>query len=403
MQKPLSKNKRQISFLPLLLSYILIDETCDNFIFNVFSTNQTSFHEFVFYTFFLLLSIIASPLQSGYSDFYCRRKSLIFSLSLSLIGLVFAFVAAKQISAQWILLLFAIVAKGGLGNNLPLTWAAISDTQEKNFRYSLALSTAMMAFGFFFIILMKKVFNLDVYIIFLIIFMLLGISIYLAVKKFYDIRDKGPENQNNEREKHFSLRKALWTEMRSIINDFLKDHRIRKALLTFMLWEISFYTALIIDVDMHIAGFNGLSLSMMVGYILGVIVLRFLDHKTDFQTIKIGYNFSILSLLIIPFLWNFFDGKVLIIIGYFGFSFAAAFLAPSLFSILSKERKSTEQGKIYGIIDSSDTIAFLLASIITILYNVFKVPAITLPIFSLVVFLVSVWSYEKFKKLTINN
>jgi cell shape-determining protein MreD len=149
---------------------------------------------------------------------------------------------------------------------------------------------------------------------------------------------------------------------------------------------------------MKIDGFNDLSLSMLLGYFVGVLLLKF-SKKTDLQMIKIGYILSICALVPILLLNFLFNMRILIVSCYFIYSLAAAFLAPSLFSILSRERKPHEQGKIYGLIDSTDTIAFLIASIYLILYNTLHLKPLYLVIFSLTAFIISWIPYAKFKKI----
>jgi len=385
--------RQPIGYLPPPFSIYFIDETCDNYVLNSFST-QSNLFEFVLYSIFLLISIIASPIQAGYSDFYCRKKSLIISLSFSLLSCIFILLSVKNILSSAIFLFLAIFAKAGLGNTLPLAWAAIADTQNKNFRFSLALSTSAMAFGYLVLILIKSFFNNHAAYVISALFVLL---IYFCIRNFRDIRDQKEHFKPHQSFSLTFISTSIKKEIGLIVNNFLKDRRIRKALSAFFLWEVSFYSALIGDVDMKIKGFNDLSLSMLLGYFAGVLILKF-SKKTDDEMIKIGYIISICALVPI-FLLNFlFDIRLLIISSYFFYSLAAAFLAPSLFSILSRERHPHEQGKIYGLIDSTDTIAFLIASIYLIVYNTLQLNPLFLVIFSLTAFIISWIPYAKFKK-----
>jgi MFS family permease len=381
-------------YLPLLLAFIFIDETCSNYILNAFA-NRTSVLEFSLYLTFLLVSIITAPIQAGYSDFFCRKKSLIVSLSFSLLSCVLVFFSLKNTYSPLIFLFIGIVIKAALGNTLPLSWAAISDTQNKNFRFSLALSTSAMAFGYIVLIIIKRFFTDHSAFVISVLF---AILIYLCIRYFRDIRDKKEHETPQDANTLALFKTSIKEEIKLIINNFLKDKRIRKALSAFLLWEVSFYSALIVDIDMKIDGFNDLSLSMLLGYFAGVLLLKF-SKKTDLQMIKIGYILSICALVPILLLNFLFDMRLLIISCYFIYSIAAAFLAPSLFSILSRERKPHEQGKIYGLIDSTDTIAFLIASIYLILYNTLHLNPLFLVIFSLTAFVISWIPYAKFKKI----
>lgn len=382
-------------YLPLLLSFILIDEVSNNYIYNVFST-YSGIKVFLLYSSFLLVQIIGSPIQAGYSDFYCRKKSLIISLSSSFLSIILTVLSIINSYFALPLLALVILTKGGLGNNLPLSWAGIADTQTRNFRFSLGLSTAAMALGYFILVLISDFFNgMQAAFIMSIIFIIL---IYSCIKKFKDIRDMQTKDIFNERSIRISFLGAIVMEIKLLINNFLKIRRTRKALLAFMLWEISFYTALIVDADLQIKDFKNLSISILIGYLFGVLILKFSSRKSDHEMIKIGYILSIISLIPIFLLSPFITTKILMMPCYFVYSLAAAFLAPSLFSILSKERAIHEQGKIYGLIDSTDTVAFLIATLSVMLYNFLKVEPIYLFSFSLLMFIVSWVPYAEFKK-----
>ncbi len=398
------KSRIPNGYLPLLLAFIFIDETSNNFIFSTF-TAQSHTTEFFLYSSFLLLSIIASPIQAGYSDFFCRKKSLIVSLSASLLSLLLISFSTRYAIALLFILPLVTLAKAGFGNTLPLSWAAIADTQSKNFRFSLGLSTSAMAFGYLGLLIIKTLFKDESALITSCLFIVL---IFFCITKFEDIRDKKPSNFDNpslsstsaqKKQPKLSIKTMFISEVKLIINNFLKDRRTRKALLAFMLWEISFYCALIVDIDMKISEFKNLSLSILLGYLVGVVFLRFMNKKKDEEMIKIGYYISIFSLIPIFILGYFLSVTVIMIYCYFFYSLAAAFLAPSLFAILSKERKPHEQGKIYGLIDSTDTIAFLLASISVMIYHSCQLNPMLLAFFSFIVFLISYIPYAQFKKI----
>lgn len=383
------------SYLPLLLSFIFIDEVTGNFIFNIFA-KQNGFYELILYSSFLIFSIIASPIQAGYSDFYCRKKSLVVSLSFSLASVFFILLSLQNLYSPFLFLSLAILAKAGLGNNVPLSWAGIADTQTKNFRFSFGLSTSAMAFGYLILIVIQKLFSLNAS--FFIIILSLSIILYFCIKYFTDIRDKKSPEEIQSQLKKIEGKILILEEMKLIINNFLKYRHIRKALVTYFLWELSFYAVLITDVDLKIKEFNHLSLGMMVGYLIGVLLLRIFQKKTDDQMIRTGYIISLLSLTFIFILSPVYNMQFILIPCFSCFSLAAAFLAPSLFAILSREKGPHEQGKIYGLIDSVDTIAFLLASISVMIYKEFNLNLVFFALFIFVVFALSWFPYAQFKK-----
>lgn len=212
------------------------------------------------------------------------------------------------------------------------------------------------------------------------------------MKTFLDIRDKTINKGDSDKS-------SLGGELRLILKNFLQSDRFSKALLTFLLWEISFYSAHMLDVDLRIEDFKGLTLAMILGYLIGVGCLWKIPNKTDAEMIKIGYQISIFSFIPIFILYLFVSNiKWIIICCYFFYSLGAAFLAPSLFSTLSKEKHVNEQGKIYGLLDSTDTIAFLLATIITVMYHWIEFSKIVLISISFLTFLISLWPYARFRR-----
>jgi hypothetical protein len=378
-------------YLPLLLAFIFAEENCSNYLLNLFN-NQPYSHAFIFYVGFMLLSIIASPIQSGYSDFNCRRKSLIISLSCSLISLFFAFLSVQ--TSLSVFLVLAILMKAGLGNTLPLSWAGIADTQTKYYRFSFGLSTAAMALGDFFLDVSRKIFNQNIFsIILILIFILL---IYLCCKEFYDIRKNDSRVQENK--KSIPQKGLIFSEIKSMAKNFLSKKHIRNALLAFFLWEVSFYSALVVDLDLRLKPFKDLSLVILTGYLLGICVLKYLKNKNDDEMIKTGYIISLISVAPIFIFKSFFDIRPLMLVGYFFYSMGAVFLAPSLFSLIAKERKPHEQGKIYGLIDSTDLIAFLIASIIALIYHRWQANTIVLFLCSFIAILISWLPYARFKR-----
>lgn len=192
-------------------------------------------------------------------------------------------------------------------------------------------------------------------------------------------------------------------EIREIFQNFLFCKRFRRALITFMLWELSFYCVFILDVDMHIEAFRFLSLSMVSGWIAGIMLLKCIKCS-DRLIIKWGLYLCMCCLVcVVIFKMIFSDYHVVTVSLFFIYSIGCGFLVPSLFSILSKERSPNDQGKIYGLIDSFDTIAFLLASISGIGYAGSQFEPNYVFILSLLIFMLSLGFYASFLKTNPKN
>ena len=187
-----------------------------------------------------------------------------------------------------------------------------------------------------------------------------------------------------------------------IKNKFIKSKRFQLGLFgTFLLIEISFYSTHALGVDLIIDNFKSVTLSMILGYLVGVGVLRFCKNKSDEIMIKAGFKISIFSfapLFLYAFLFNINNLEWIIAVCYFVYSIGIAFIVPSLFSILSREREPHEQGKIYGLIDSTDTIALLIAIFAGIIYNNLKLNQIAIVLFSFIAIVTSTIFYAKFTK-----
>ena len=388
------------TYVPLLLSFLFVDEICNNYILEVFSQYSTT-KVFFLYVVFLLTQIIAAPIQSGFSDRYCRRKSLLVSLSFSMVSIIIILVSGN-IYFSILSFFLIILAKGGFGNTLPMSLAGIADTKSPNTRFSMGLSTGAMAAGYLALLVFRM--TLKQSILPYVLIVLFIVIIYVGVKYFIDIRDKDAKTISvspNEPKWKIALKEfRLVLEEPKLIKKEFKKPRPRWAIYTFLFWEISQYSIHMLNVDLQINRFSNLTTSMASGYLVGIIFLKLLHKVSDNRMIRIGYLVSIFSVFPFYFLSPFFnDTKIIMIVCYFFFNLGAVFLAPSLFSILARERQPHEQGKIFGLLESTDTIAFLLASIVTILYNLSKLPNIVIVSFSTMILIFSWFLFSRFERI----
>ena len=388
-------------YLPLLLLFIAVDEVCANFIYNSFDSLQKNW-ERTFYFGFLVIQIIAAPIQSGFSDFYLRKKSLITALAFSAVGISLLFFYTENSILPMVFLSLAVIIKGTVGNTLPIAWAGMADTQIKNFRFSFGLSTASIATGYLALLFLSKTFSQNKN-LFIILSMVL-ISLYLCKKSFFDSKDINHQKNN----KKFTLAHFLVmikSEIRLIFTNFLSTKVIRNGLLTFLLWETSFYTPHLLDIDLKLAEFNFVALSMILGYLSGVMFVRYaLKKAKDSSLIKTGLIISILSFIPILFFADQVQNiRLLMTPCYFFYSIGSAFLVPSFFSIILQEHKPHEQGKLCGLMDSTDTLAFLMAVLFSFYYDQLKLNPIYVAYFSFSIFLISVYTYYRFKMFNKKN
>lgn len=367
------------------MAFIIADEMCNSFLLTIFS-DQVRVVQYVFFVSLLILQIISATVQSTISDLHSRKTSIIISLTFSCLSLILGYIYVKKIFSPVLVLSLSLFIKGALGNTLPLAWAGLADIRTKNFRYAIGLACLAMALGYFAYILVTKNFNKEYStLIFIGIYFILILSCILSFK---DIRESEPEGYTHR----FALR-----ELSEIIK-MLMTRRFFLVYTVFLLWEVSFYSAHMLDVEMKLKDFTHLTISMIIGYILGVIFLKY-SKKSNQKLIKRGYYITILSVtpvfLIAPSLNHI---SYILLPAYFMYSLASAFMTPPIFSILSKISRGNDQGKIYGLFDSTDSLAFLLASISVIIYEFLQLKPIYIVAFSYLIFLISAIPYLKFKK-----
>lgn len=379
-------------YLTLIITFILGDIICDNYGLQVFNT-QTSVHEFFLVTGLLVMQIFASPIQAGFSDYYCRKRSLIVSLSASLVSLVLVLLYSQKVLPFFLILVFISLFKGLLGNTIPLSWAALADTQQKDLRFSLAMSTGSYAIGYLLLTTFNQYFtgieaNLAAIGIF-------AILVLLCANLFKDVRDKNKAAIRSE--KSVSFVEIYKSQTASVMQD-LKRVSTRNGLTAFMFWEISLYSILLLLVDFQ-TSYPGTTAAMMIGYLAGVVILKFFKKVPDDTFIKIGYGMSVFFLgiyfIFFPFLK---DISGMLSFCYFFYTMGNAFLCPTFLHLLSKERKPDHQGKVFGLIESADTLAFLIASVVILGYKYLQIDLIFMVGFSALTFAFSWFPYRIYQR-----
>jgi MFS family permease len=390
-------------YLPVLILFILADVVADNSILQVFG-NQTPINALLLSTGILLLQVFSAPLQAGLSDFYCRKKSLLTSLSCSFFSIILLFFMGSIGSASLIFFILVAIIKGVFGNTVPLSWAALADTQEKNLRFSLALSTGAYAIGYMVLALSnmhsmrhenEHLFKLQE----TIPITLFIISIIYCALFFKDIRDRKthPLHTNTLNE----YLKIGRSEFSSLVKDSTRPST-RFGLLAYLFWSTSQYSVLILLTDFQ-TKYTDTVILMMLGYLSGVAILWMCKKTKDEKMIRTGFIITIF------FFCFFFIGKnftaqnnILLSVLLFFTTMSNAFLSPSILSLFAKERSLHQQGKGFGLIVSADSFGFLIASITVILLANINKELEYILLFSFVSFLLSWIPYLRYEKTRIN-
>ncbi len=384
-------------YLPILILFIFADVVGDNSILRVFGT-QPPFSALILSMGMLLLQTIAAPIQAGFSDFYCRKKSLIVSLSFSFLSLFLLIFTKSQGLLSIIFLVLIALIKGAFGNTVPLAWAALADTQEKNLRFSLALSTGAYAIGYMVLAILNASpangFSrswLSPTSAPTILFIL---SILICLIFFRDIRDRKARYSGESTKVEYL--KLAHSESTSLLKD-IRRPSTRWGLLSYFLWATSQYSVLILITDFQTI-YTTTVILMMCGYLTGVTILGFCKKTRDQKMIKIAFIITISALclyfIVHPFMHC---SHIALSICYFFYTLANAFLSPSILSLFSKERELHEQGKGFGLIVSADSGGFLVASLVVIVYYSLKLDPFYMILFSFITFLISWIPYSRYE------
>lgn len=383
-QSEVKRIKSQHSlFLILIILFIIIDVLCENYIVQAIDRQISTIH-LPWILGFVALQIFAAPLQASFSDFYCRKKSINLSLIVSFIALTLVVLTNYFALSTYLIFGIVILLKGSLGNTVPISWAAVADTQTKNLRFSLALSTAGYAIGYLLIALFKEFFNrVESSLISLILYIVL---ILLSFLLFKDLRDYQTLNRKQKSIRHFSFFQLISRELKSIAHE-LRDKQLLLGLSSYLLWATSLYTLLLFFIDFR-QEYIHFPLYMMAGYLIGVILIRRLHTRTDDAVIRIGYWVSFCSLFVVIFIFpicgeRFHAG---LIICFSIYSLANAFLSPSILASLSNDRNVHQQGTTFGFIESTDSVGFLLGALINLLWDYLQLGLFSALVLSLIIF-----------------
>ena len=333
-----------------LLYFVFLDEAANNLL--ITDSSKRFPYESILIYIMQGLQIVFSCLQAGFSDYYLRRKSLIFSITATIVALV---IFKFSITYGAFFIISSIVFKGIFGNTLPIAWAGISDlTRANNFRFALALSICALAVGswgsLFVIPLMKG----STFFYCTLIIVSIGLILVFC---FFRDREDLPKAHFLEKKSFFRL---ISDECLGIY--FLaKKPVIALVLVTFLFSEISFYQILFrIEVFSTYYCLVTVPFAIGVGYTLGTIVLKYIKSGDKFVS-SLGLLFSFIGIILIVFLNKInHENPTSFTLLFIFYSFGYAFFTPALFSLITPKDHPHLQGKIYGILESVDSLASLL-------------------------------------------
>ena len=385
--------RSRLATLLVISLFVYSDIICENVLIIV-NDQQPHFIAAAFLLGFLGLGVLFASFQSGLSDFFGRRESLLLSFGVSIFSLACAYVYTHSQIFFGLFLVLALALKALWGNTIPISFASIADTQGKNYRKSFALASSSYSFAFTTLIIVNF-FTKDNTAILLFSALILLLSSSICLYIFKDASDKTahiPQDIDFIHHSHHNFITKLWKlgvrEIGLLIKE-LSRPLTRSALFAYTFWETSMYSVIISQIDLNPDPSQSTALVMMIGYLMGVFILQTkrCNKIVDRKMISLGYYLSFFSLIPYFFLMSFMHSQRLLLGAcYTLHALGNAFLSPTILSILAKNRSTHDQGKILGLAESSDTAAFLISTIFVMVYTHYHWPVIVLVAFSLTAF-----------------
>lgn len=378
-------------YLLFLLFFVFIDECVNNFLLT--SSAKTLEKDIGIIYLFMGLQLIFSPIQSGFSDFYLRKKSLMFSLLFAFISVIlFYYYFEKSLLAVFL----AFILKAIFSNTIPISWAAIADiTKHKNIRFALALSIFALAVGSWGSLYLVPHISIPVFFKIVIIGTLLA-SIFICM--FRDSKDLKEYKKNLVIYPSPSFIFLIKEELFSLWKLIKKSQNIY-ILFSFIFSEISFYQILFrVEIARAVSSLLYFPAAIGIGYSSGTLLLKFLKGD-DKKVALFGILIASISIILLLMLGSINEEKEFWYLLFFGgYSFGFALFTPAIFSLIFPRSQPHQSGKIYGLVDSADSLSGIITFLIIFhslqisAYHVFAIS--TIMIFCSLVFLL-LFFYKK--------
>ena len=320
---------------------------------------------FFFITF--ALQAVFSPLQGAVSDHYCRKKSLLVSFIAIAISQLIIFYSFK-IGVQ--LLIYGIILNGVLGNGEVLARAALIDVYYSANRRKVigwGFIAKMVPFALTGVVLLTGYYSET---IFLYYFWVTLFCVLLIAFMFKDRRDLAPR-----RKIHHVILEDL-----KIGLGFLKNKSFYLGFLGLFFFELAYDFSFYYQ-DAAVSR-RFVEAQMVIFFSLGFIV----GTLSLFQ-LKISNKKAIILGLILGIAGHGFSTVISLAkttwmqqsLGFFIFQFGAGICFTGIFSFFSKCELPHKQGKLFGLMDSIQTLGEMSAAGI-LLYAV----ALTIKIIGLI-------------------
>ncbi|MBI5345954.1 MAG: MFS transporter [Chlamydiae bacterium] len=302
------------------------------------------------------LQFIFAPFQGGFSDHYCRRKSLAFGFFMIGISELFLYISDRQ---PGLFLTLSIIIFGMLGNVDVIAKAALLDTRfGKNRRVALGSAFISQAIAWIAVAITIKLFpDLRISLT------ALGCSFVSILLSFFVFEDKRDLPHWRET---FSLKK----ESMALLG-FLKNKTYSVGFLAFFFTQIAFFIAYLFP-DIFFT--RELEWKYVIYFTTGFafgLIFQMCGRFTDKQGIVWGIIISLGSILIGWFINSLGYEKNYLDLGFncFLFMFGLGIFLPCMYALYSKAHQLHEQGKLFGLLFSIQSGGQITATILLLLWR----------------------------------
>ncbi len=302
----------------------------------------------------VIIQIFFAIFQSSISDLYCRKKMLVISILFTLVSL-FLFKEAMNLGST-VLLNIAIWTLGTVGNVVPIAWAGIADISEKReMRFKLSLSILSIAVGAYLTLIIEPQYSFKA----LFYWNLLVLVSVLCTSFFF--QDLRADKKNGK----INPWKSFIHEMKGLKLILSKSFN-RWAFLAFFFSEVAYYQIFFRVETLHNDPMlnNAVPYAVAGGYTVGSFIVKII-HTKGREVVSYGLIFLFLTILFTVVLSVL--GALNIIIFAILFTLlniGVAIFTPSLFALISPINEPHEQGKIFGLLDSAESFATILAYVL---------------------------------------
>ncbi|NGX32990.1 MAG: hypothetical protein K1060chlam4_01049, partial [Candidatus Anoxychlamydiales bacterium] len=321
-------------------------------------------YKFAIPIFVSIIAFFCAPIQGGLSDYYCRKKALIFALLITLISSVFFLFWISQNNILY--LIIYIVMFGVAGNVNPIVLSAYKDISKQfmNFRFFMAMVLFYYFVGDFSHVL-SRFFTHSGAMLELSYFLLV-ICIILVYLVYKDTKDVDLNVRYSKE------RISISNEVKYIYHNFLKHKSFMFGFFGYLFLELSIYQFTFRNEAFKNFLTQLVPFEMIVGAFTGVLFLKFAkfsDEKTFFS----GLIMVLISFLILFFskIFGWINRPLLVAtMIILGTSYSIAYSC--VYCLFTRKRHHHDHGKVFGMLASADYISYLIA--IGIVALTFKMP-----------------------------